>query len=65
MRERKRRERGRAHGEGQGARGARARVGPSWAGLGRVAGQIPRHAQPQIGNHRETKSKMRLSKTRD
>jgi hypothetical protein len=43
---------GGAQGEGTGARGAWAeagRAGPVRAGLGRTAGQNPRHAQPQIG----------------
>jgi hypothetical protein len=41
MRERERREGAHAHGERQGARGARAKVGSSWAGLGHIAGQNP------------------------
>jgi hypothetical protein len=69
---------GGAHGEGQGARGARARVGPSWARPSRarpgwVASRvkIPRHAQPQIGNplrneiQNETKQNTRLSTISD
>jgi hypothetical protein len=54
----------RAHGEGMDAKGAHA-------GLGRTAGQNPRHAQPQIGiqftkkTPNETKPHTRLNTTSD
>jgi hypothetical protein len=63
--------RGKRSGEGQGAWGARAKVGPSWAGpgragLGRTTGQNPVARTSTDRNPiRETKSKTRLSNTRD
>jgi hypothetical protein len=65
MRERETRGGG-VHGEGTGARGARAEAGPSWAGLGRTAGQNPM-ARTTIDRNsiREAKSKTRLSNTRN
>jgi hypothetical protein len=54
------------HGEGQDARGARAKVGPSWAGLGRAglgrtAGQNPVARTTTDQNPiPETKSETRL-----
>jgi hypothetical protein len=58
--------RGKRSGEGQGARGAWAKVGPSWAGLGHTTGQNPVARTTTDRNPiRETKSETRLSNTHD